>query len=67
MYWLGLSEFVQFSVQFRKEMEEVINDRKSDGIQASYQSLNEALQFTMERNDNGPLRTVFENHPKCLI
>ena len=36
-------------------MEEVINDRKSDGIQASYQSLNEALQFTMERNDHGPL------------
>ena len=54
-YWLGLSGFVPEIQKFRKEIEESINDRKSDGIQASYQSLNEALQFTMEGNDNGPL------------
>ena len=54
-YWLGLSGFVPEIQKFRKEIEESINDRKSDGIQASYQSLNEALQFTMEGNDNGAL------------
>ena len=54
-YWLGLSGFVPEIQKFRKEIEESINDRKSDGIQASYQSLNEALQFTLEGNDNGAL------------
>ena len=54
-YWLGLSGFVPEIQKFRKEIEESMNDRKSDGIQASYQSLNEALQFTIERNDIGPL------------
>ena len=55
LYWLGLSGFIPLQAEFRKEMDKCINDRKSDGIQASYQSLNEALQFTMERNDDGPL------------
>ena len=55
MYWLGLTQLVPYMVQLRKEMEEIIQDVKANGIQASYQSLNEALQFTMEQNESGPL------------